>query len=171
MDLRRRFQKPEQTSWGMQKKEISAESDMGYGFIYFIGFDGDEDDSPIKVGYTWNLNKRLSEIQCGNWRSALIRDVIFVRSAISYADMKRAFRFGEKLRHNEAGTQPCDAERMVHAEYALLGLRHSGEWFRGGVRELVDIGGEVLKRNRVEFCMAPEMRRRARLWLAENGHL
>lgn len=171
MDLRSKFQKPEKTSFEMQRKEVSAAASMGYGFIYFIGFDGDEGEAPIKVGYTWKLNKRLNEIQCGNWRTALIRDVIFVRAAISYSDMQKAFRSGDELRCNDGGTQPSDAERLLHNEYASLGLRHSREWFNGGVQELVDIGSSVLKRNGVKFCMVPEMRKRARVWLAENGHL
>lgn len=171
MDLRSKFQNTEKTSWNMQRKEVSAAASMGYGFVYFIGFDGDEDNAPIKVGYTWKLNKRLSEIQCGNWRTAVIRDVLFVRAAISYSGMQNAFRLGGDLRCDDSGTQPNDAERMLHKEYESLGLRHSREWFNGGVQELVDIGADVLKRNGVKFCMANEMRRRARVWLAENGHL
>lgn len=157
----------------MTSHEVKVAQCAGYGQIYFVGFEGDGPEDPIKVGYTWSIVTRLNGLQNSNWRKIKVHDVLHVEATYSMVEVNAAERnrYNQKVvSYNEAGTHPKEAEGIVHAALRSAGLHHSREWFSGGPQRVIQIATDALKSANVSFMTTQSMRRYAIQVQKEAGY-
>lgn len=133
----------------------------GRAALYFIGYEGDADDDPIKIGYTFDLRQRLVQYRTQSWRAVIVHDVLYTVSVFNILqerEIKRALEEEDFARCNAvasefSSTHVAGVEQALHNRLKDLSLHARGEWFYGGVEFLVneakrlireDLGGEYL---------------------------
>lgn len=128
----------------------------GFDQLYFIGYEGDDADAPIKIGFTGNAKTRIGAIQSSNWRKAIVHEVFHLRSRMDIVS-KRRFKLALSSGDDDVAAEVvskatesiCNilhVEQEVHAECKRQGLHHSREWFFGGVERLTGIASSVIAR-------------------------
>lgn len=133
----------------------------GRAALYFIGFEGDGAEDPIKIGYTFDLRQRLGQYRTQSWRPVTVHEVIYTVSVFNILqerEIKRALEEDDLERCNKVAndfktTHVVGVEQAIHNHLKDIGLHARGEWFYGGVDFLVseakriireDLGGEYL---------------------------
>lgn len=145
----------------MTPNEVRVAQDAGFGQVYLIGFEGDENGSPTKVGFTWSIMTRLSQVQSGNWRKIVLHDLLHIEAAITPKEVKAAMRSGSDMKFKAGGVHPAEAESIVHSALIAAGLHHSREWFNGGPELISKTAKEALRAAEVPFMTTQSMRRYA----------
>lgn len=116
----------------------------GYAAIYVIGLEG-EDGSALKVGTARDVHARLGALQTGNWRPAVVYELLFVQADVV----------------NEV-------EASIHSALNAMGLRINREWFCGGPDVVIETAKQVasaLCDGEYMTCMS--MLRRIKMWKIE----
>lgn len=148
---------------------------MGYAGIYFIGWDGDSETDPIKIGIAEDPIARFSNFQCGHWRRLVAHELLWVRSRPHSKDFKvRAVdRFGDPVamsydKYGEGYVPVRDIESAIHQSLKRQGFHHTGEWFRGGVGPLVKLAKDAITIGfSHEYLDNASMLRKLKMWMIE----
>ncbi len=125
----------------------------GYDAIYIIGFDGQPDDAPLKVGIASDIHVRLHGMQTGNWQKIVVHEILFVQR---HDNGDRGFAVAPRI------------EAEIHEILRAKGLHRQGEWFAGGSNLIIEIAKEVATRQSAAgFLTCASMLRRMKMWKIE----
>lgn len=149
-------------------------SRFGYAGIYFVGWDGDPEDAPIKIGIADNPFGRFGHFQCGNWRRLKVHEILYVMSRPHAKDWRPMLNSGGErvgFVYDKWGREFVQVrliEASVHAKLKECGVHHSGEWFSGGVERLVPlVKAEITEAFSHEYLTHRSMLRRLKMWKEE----
>lgn len=149
-------------------------SRFGYAGIYFVGWEGDPDDAPIKVGIADNPFERFGNFQCGNWRKLQVHEILYVMSRPHAKDWRPMLNSsGENVafsydKWGRGFVQARLIEAAVHANLKQAGVHHRGEWFSGGIDYLVSaVKREISETFSHEYLSHRSMLRRLKMWKEE----
>lgn len=149
----------------------------GFMALYFVGFEGDGETAPIKVGIATNVHSRLGALQTGNWRALIVHELLFVHCGEAWV---RSLEIEEHTRGRYAERQKAlkelegrpmvsvnQIEFVIHRELKAAGLHCRGEWFNGGVERLVQLAKDVIQGGSVEYHTCKSMLRKLKMWKVE----
>lgn len=149
-------------------------SRFGYAGIYFVGWDGDADDAPIKIGIADRPFDRFSSFQCGNWRRLKVHEILYVMSRPHIKDwrpMLNSDGFNVGYTHDKFGREFVQVrliEAAVHTKLKDAGAHYSGEWFTGGIQHLTTlVKREISEAFSHEYLTHRSMLRRLKMWKEE----
>jgi len=150
----------------------------GYAVVYVIGYEGDGEGDPVKVGTATDVYSRLSNFQTGSWRPISVKEMFFFKSRLG-AVMERRMRdarynddneaIAEIIAAHESSNAPhiLELERISHQLLTDQGLHHFREWFNGGYAKVIDLMRAEFERRGFEFDNCRSMMRRLKMWKTE----
>jgi hypothetical protein len=149
-------------------------SRFGYAGIYFVGWEGDPEDAPIKIGIADDPFSRFGNFQCGNWRRLKVHEILYVLSrphAKDWVPLRNCHGESVGFSYDKWGrgfVQVRHIEAAVHAKLKEAGLHFSGEWFSGGLDALVSaVKAEITTAFSHDYLTNRSMLRRVRMWKEE----
>lgn len=148
---------------------------FGYSGIYFFGWEGDPEGSPIKVGVSDNPFVRFASMQIGNWRPIRVHEILWLQSRPHTKDWTPQVNFrGEGVgylyqKRGGVGYIPAlEIERHCHKILKGDGLHYRGEWYNGGVDALVRaVKTQISDAFKHECYTHKSMLRRLKMWKEE----
>lgn len=134
-------------------KDSGILSKAGYDAVYIIGFDGQPENAPLKVGIASDVHVRLHGMQTGNWQKIVVHEILFVQR---HDNGDRGFAVAPRI------------EAEIHQILRSKGLHHQGEWFAGGSKLIIEIAKEVAARHSAAgYLTCASMLRRMKMWKIE----
>jgi hypothetical protein len=156
-------------------------SRFGYAGIYFVGWEGDPDGSPIKIGIAENPFERFGNFQCGNWRRLKVHEILYVMSHPHAKDWRPMLNSNNErvgFQYDKWGREFRPVREIEAAVHRLLKSEEahfSGEWFSGGADHLIaKVKDQITSAFSHEFLTHSSMLRRLKMWkeeaaLSEDG--
>lgn len=144
----------------------------GYAAIYIVGFQGEPDGSPVKVGNAGEVHSRLHNLQTANWRPMGLHEILFIRRTLGEIKMRRLTCGLDPMEGFEDDSlNILTIESSVHRSLKDAGMHVSGEWFSGPIADIIRIAKSTLADLEIEFDTCSAMSRRLRMWKIEADEI
>lgn len=165
----------------LQPYECRMARYLGYGVVYFIAEAPVEENAPCKVGFTFQPETRLSNMQTSSPRSLVYADMIFVKAYYDHMEQIVANRYldnndsaGHMEHMNEVSERilhPGTLESELHQLYEQAGMHLQREWFMGGARNLALMALDYLKESYPDkdYLSYTSFKRKIKMMQEESG--
>lgn len=163
------------TTYGIRQPSIVERKllrRLGYAGIYFVGWEGDEESDPIKIGIAVDPFQRFASLQCGNWRRLKVLELLHVKSSPDLKDFKVLSKSEDGRvviksydKYGEGYFPVVDIEAAVHRELKGQGFHYSGEWFQASRPHLIQfVKDAIVKGFNHSYLTHSSMLRQLKLW-------